>query len=194
MTFRSITFDAIAPADAEGDFVLRRGKYFELGDYPDKEFSLNETEADAALESFSRMPINLEHTSTLFDGKLGWVRRLWREGRDLLAEYSIPAWLHRVTGGEPIKISSEWDRSTKRPIGAALVLSPRIEDAVMMAAASGTGSGSGSGKREEGTGKREEGTGTWTGTGTGTGEPSSPSSRLREGLPVRAERERGCSG
>ncbi len=139
MTFKSISFDAIAPADAEGDFVLRRGKYFELGDYPDKEFSLNETEADLALESFSRMPINLEHTPTLFDGKLGWVRRLWREGRDLLAEYAIPAWLHRVTGGEPIKISSEWDRSTKRPIGAALVLSPRIEDAVMMAAADKSG-------------------------------------------------------
>ena len=147
MTFQSITFDAIAPADAEGDFVLRRGKYFELGDYPDKEFSLNETEADVALNGFTRMPINLEHTPTLFDGKLGWVRRLWREGRDLIAEYAIPAWLHRVTGGEPIRISSEWDRTTKRPIGAALVLSPRIEDAVMMAASGG--------KREEGPGKKE---------------------------------------
>src|SRR5580700_3246003 len=155
MTFRSIEFDAIAPADAEGDFVLRRGKYFELGDYPDKDFSLNEAEADAALENFEKMPINLEHTPTLFDGKLGWVRRLWREGRDLLAEYAIPAWLHAVTGGEPIRISSEWDRATKRPIGAALVLSPRIEDAVMM-----THSGTrdwGLGTRDQETGNREEG-------------------------------------
>jgi hypothetical protein len=154
MTFRSIEFDAIAPADAEGDFVLRRGKYFELGDYPDKEFSLNEAEADAALDSFERMPINLEHTHTLFDGKLGWVQRLWREGRDLLAEYAIPAWLQVVTGGEPIRISSEWDRETKRPIGAALVLSPRIEDAVMM-----TGTETGGGDNESGRVGDETGTG-----------------------------------
>jgi hypothetical protein len=158
MTFRSVEFDAIAPADAEGDFVLRRGKYFELGEYPDKEFSLNEAEADAALQSFSQMPINLEHTATLFDGKLGWVRRLWREGRDLLAEYAIPAWLHRVTGGEPIRISSEWDRATKRPIGAALVLSPRIEDAVMMTALPAASvRGQGTGGREEGRGDEGQG-------------------------------------
>ena len=132
--FRSVEFDVscIAPAPAEGDFVLRRGKYFELGDYPDKEFSLSESEADEALRSFTGAPINLEHTPTLFDGKLGRIKRLWREGRDLLAEYAIPAWLHAVTGGEPLRISSEWDRATKRPIGAALVLSPRIQDAVMM--------------------------------------------------------------
>lgn len=133
MAFRSIVFDVHAPANAEGDFVVRRGKFFELGEYPDKGFSLNAEEADAALVGFPGAPINLEHMATLFDGKLGKVRRLWREGRDLLAEYDIPAWLHRVTGGEPLRISSEWDRVTKRPIGAALVLSPRIADAVMMA-------------------------------------------------------------
>lgn len=136
MVFKSVEFDAVAPMDGsvEGDFVLRQGKYFEIGDYPDKGFSLNEQEADAAVDRFAGAPINLEHTATLLDGKLGRVQRIWRTGRDLLAEYAIPRWLHRVTNGEPIKISSEWDRSSKMPIGAALVLSPRIEDAVMMAA------------------------------------------------------------
>ncbi len=123
-----------AQAIAEGGFVLRSGKYFELGDYPDKQFSLNEQEADVAIGAFKELPINLEHMPTLFDDKLGQVRRMWRKGKDLFAEYAIPNWLHAVTGGEPIRISSEWDRFTKRPVAAALVLSPRISDAVMMAA------------------------------------------------------------
>ena len=134
MTYRSASFDAIAPASDRGDLVIRSGKYFEIGDYPDKEFSLTSEEADAAILAFQGAPINLEHMPTLLDGKLGSVRRLWRQGLDILAEYAIPLWLHRVTGGEPLKISSEWDRSTRMPVGAALVLSPRIHDAVMMAA------------------------------------------------------------
>ena len=135
MNFRSVQFDAhaVAPAEAEGDFVIRSGKYFEVGVYPDKEFALTEDEADVAILSFEGAPINLEHTQTLFDGKLGRVRRIWRTGKDIFAEYAIPLWLHRVTGGAPLKISSEWDRETHRPVAAALVLSPRIQDAVMMA-------------------------------------------------------------
>src|SRR5215472_5265752 len=107
-----VDFQEIVPAKAEGDFVLRQGKFFQLGEYPDKDFALDEAEADAAIAQFVPAPLNIEHIPSLFDGKLGEIRRLWRQGRDILAEYRIPAWLHAVTGQEPIKVSSEWDRKT----------------------------------------------------------------------------------
>ncbi len=117
-----------------GDFVVRRGTFFQVGEYPDKQFALTEAEADAAIARFAPVPLNIEHIPTIFDGKLGMVRRLWREGKDLLAEYAIPRWLHEVTRGEAIKISSEWSRTTKCPQGGAFVLHPRVADAVMLAA------------------------------------------------------------
>ena len=126
--------DAPALDDAGGDFIVRRGLYFQVGDYPDKQFSLNIVEADAAIAAFAPVPLNVEHIPTIFDGKLGIVRRLWREGRDILAEYAIPRWLNEVTEGEALKISSEWNRRSKRPQGGAFVLSPRIVNAVMLAA------------------------------------------------------------
>lgn len=122
------------PDAARGDFVVRRGTFFQVGDYPDKQFALTEAEADAAIARFAPVPLNIEHIPTIFDGKLGMVRRLWREGKDLLAEYVIPRWLHEVTRGEAIKISSEWSRTTKCPQGGAFVLHPRVADAVMLAA------------------------------------------------------------
>ena len=121
---------SLPPADVT---VTRQGKFFEIGEYPDKQFSLTEAEADAAIERFQGGPINIEHIPTLLDGKLGTVSRLWRQGRDVMAEYRIPTWLNRITGGQPIRISSEWDRIAKTPLGAAMVLEPRVADAVMMA-------------------------------------------------------------
>ena len=119
---------------ARGDFVVRRGTFFQVGDYPDKQFALTAAEADVAIAEFTPVPLNIEHIPTIFDGKLGMVQRLWREGKNILAEYAIPRWLHDVTQGEAIKISSEWSRSAKRPQGGALVLNPRVTDAVMQAA------------------------------------------------------------
>ena len=135
---RSALFIVGGPLPAEGrteadGSVIRQGKFFEVGEYPDKQFALTEAEADAAVKQFRGGPINIEHVSSVLDGKLGQVTRLWRAGRDVMAEYRIPAWLHQITEGAPIRISSEWDRATKLPLGAAMVLEPRIADAVMMA-------------------------------------------------------------
>ena len=122
------------PNAARGDFVARQGTFFRVGEYPDKQFGLNEAEADAAIEQFAPVPLNIEHIPTIFDGKLGMVQSLWREGKNILAEYAIPRWLQEVTRGEPIKISSEWNRTNKQAIGGAFVLQPRVADAVMQAA------------------------------------------------------------
>ena len=40
--------NGLAPsAGAADDFVVRRGTFFQIGDYPDKQFALTEAEADA---------------------------------------------------------------------------------------------------------------------------------------------------
>ena len=125
-------------APALSDTVTRTAKYFEC----DKEFTdmngrkltITEAEADAAAASFAGGDFNLEHKATVLDGHLGRVSRLWRDGKDIMAECHVPRWLHDVTGGKPLKISSEWDGETRRPLGAGLVLNPAVKDAVMMAA------------------------------------------------------------
>ena len=134
MQDEAITNAPMQPNAARGDFVVRRGMFFQVGEYPDKQFGLTEAEADTAIAGFVPVPLNVEHIPTIFDGKLGFVQRLWREGRNILAEYSIPRWLQDVTQNEPIKISSEWNRANKEPIGGAFVLHPRVADAVMQAA------------------------------------------------------------
>ena len=134
MPIEATTDAPTQPDAARGDFVVRQGTFFQVGEYPDKQFSLTEAEADAAIARFAPVPLNIEHIPTIFDGKLGMVRRIWREGKNLLAEYVIPRWLHDVTQGAAIKISSEWSRSTKQAQGGAFVLHPRVADAVMLAA------------------------------------------------------------
>ena len=129
-----VDFKDLAAPVVEGDLIVRRGKLFEIGEYPDKSFSLSAAEADAAIYAFTPGPLNIEHMPTIFDGKLGNVRKIWRDGNDINAEYAIPKWLHDVTQAEPIKISSEWNRTAKTAVGGALVLNPRVKDAAMMAA------------------------------------------------------------
>ena len=130
--------DATEMTSTESGFVKRTGKYFECGKAftptSGVPFSVSEAEADAAIAGYAGGKLNLEHKSTVLDNLLGSVDRLWRDGANIMAEYSVPKWLHEATKGEPIKVSSEWDRDTKKPGGAALVLRPAVQDAVMLAA------------------------------------------------------------
>jgi len=130
----NIEFSETSAPREEGAFIVRTGKVFEVGEYPDKKFSLSEAEADAAIANFQPVAANIEHMPSLLDGKLGGLTKLWRQGKDLLGEVSIPKWLHEATGGEPIKPSMEWDRQTKRAAGIGYVLHPRIQTAALMAA------------------------------------------------------------
>jgi hypothetical protein len=124
-------------AGASGDAVTRTGKFFEVGkEFVDRNgvrFSISADEADERIARFTPKAINLQHIPTIFDGLLGQVRRLWREGVDICAEFEIPRWLHDLTCGEPLKVSSEWDLITKEPVAAALVLKPALQDAVIRA-------------------------------------------------------------
>jgi hypothetical protein len=120
------------------DVVLYpNSKLFEAGDYPDKRFAMTPEDLWAAVEQFDApVPVDLEHTPTVLDGALGEVRdlRLSPDGTELFGAVAIPAWLDGLLGPEDRKVSCEWDREARALRRLALVKSPRITDAALMAA------------------------------------------------------------
>lgn len=128
------TFSIEGPAKSDGDFVTRTGKLFEAGEYPDKKFSLTESEMDAAVAAFTPVKNNLEHVNTVLDGKVGKIQHVERRGKELFGTVQIPKWLDTIIGKDPLKVSLEWARNTKQIIGNALVINPRVPDAQLVAA------------------------------------------------------------
>ena len=114
--------------------VAWKGKIFEIGDYPDKEFSLSAEEADAAIQEFAPVNNDIEHKNTILDGCLGQLQKVWRDGTSLFGEVNIPQWLNNLRDKEPIKVSLTWNRQNKRIIGNALTINPRVSDAQIQAA------------------------------------------------------------
>lgn len=122
-------------ADGE-EYVVRWGKIFETGKWPDKKFSLNEEEMKEAVADFSPVPVDLEHTSTPLDGKLGQLEavKVAEDGKTLMGGVAFPKWLNTALGNTAIKVSCTWDRATKKLAGIALTNNPRISDAALMSA------------------------------------------------------------
>jgi len=128
----------------DGDTVIRTGKVFECGDYPDRGISVSEEDADAAMAAFTPVFNDLEHKDTILakhdeqgrvvNGKLGLLSGLNRVGKELFGSITIPKWLHEAVGDAPIKTSLAWDTATKTIVGNGLVLNPRIADAQLVAA------------------------------------------------------------
>lgn len=118
-----------------GGHVLRRGKIFEAGDYPDKSYAMTPEELWAAAEQFAPVPLDLEHTPTVLDGKLGELRavELGDDGATLYGTVALPKWLDEQLGGA-CKVSCTWDRDAKTLTRLALVQTPRVSDAAIMAA------------------------------------------------------------
>lgn len=123
-----------ATAEFAGEEVLLTGKIFEAGEYPDKGFSITEEELPAAVAAFSPVPNDLNHTNTILDGKLGQLRSVVAKGKELMGTVAVPKWLKDSIGTDPLKVSLAWNTATKRIVGNALVLNPRIPDAQLMAA------------------------------------------------------------
>ncbi len=127
---------SLARFAADGDTVIRRGKVFEAGNYPEKRFRLTPEEAAAAVAAFAPAPIDMEHTQSLFDGKLGQLTELSlaEDGVSLHGTATIPRWLDELFPDAPIPVSCTWNRETKRLEKLALVVDPHIEDAQLVAA------------------------------------------------------------
>ena len=126
------SLDAVPTTDA--GVILRTGKLFATGDYPDKNFSLTDEEMSAAVAAFMPVRNNLEHKPTILDGQLGELRSVECRGSELFGTVAVPAWLNTLLGSDPLKASLEWTRDTKQIVGNALVLNPRVADAHLVAA------------------------------------------------------------
>jgi hypothetical protein len=128
-------FDA-GDAVIDDEWVIRRGKVFEAGDYPDKDFAATPEDLYLAALDFAPVPNDIEHHPSILDGKLGELTavELSDDGDALIGETRIPKWLHDQIGDAPLKVSLAWDRATKRIVGNGLVLNPRVPDAALMSA------------------------------------------------------------
>jgi hypothetical protein len=125
------------------EFVRRTGKIFTCGDFPDKGFSLNEQEARAAVDAFKPVFVDLEHTSTVLDSRLGTLESvaMHADGTSLVGTVALPRWLDDLLDDGTRKVSATWDKATKQLRGLAIVNSPRIADAALFAAFSATDEG-----------------------------------------------------
>lgn len=118
------------PDDSE--MVLRTGKLFEAGHFPDKGVSFDDADLEAAAREFSPVPNDLEHRPSVLDGKLGKLQKVWKQGSELYGTVALPKWLDKMVGGQA-KVSLAFN-GQKRIVGNGIVLRPRIADAAVFAA------------------------------------------------------------
>lgn len=120
----------------DGEYILRTGKIFESGSYPDKKFEMTSEELLDAIADFQPVEVDLEHMPTILDGKLGKLEAvaIGANGKDLIGTVRLPKWLDTQLGEAERKVSATWDRATKKLLKLALVRNPRVKDAALMAA------------------------------------------------------------
>lgn len=128
-----VLFSAFTESKSGTGAIIKKGKIFEAGDYPDKGVAFDEDDLDRIVESFEPVENDIEHRSSILDSKLGKLISVERKGKELFGEIEVPDWLDNLVGDNPLKVSLAFDRD-KKIVGNALVLRPRIEDAAVMSA------------------------------------------------------------
>jgi len=125
------------------EHVRRTGTIFRCGDYADKGFALTPDEAKAAIAAFTPVPVDLEHTSTVLDNRLGTLESvaMHSDGTSLVGTVALPKWLDDLLDDGTRKVSATWDKATKQLRGLAIVNTPRVADAALFAAFSATDEG-----------------------------------------------------
>lgn len=121
----------------DSDVVLRRGLIFRAGVYQDKDFSLTTKELRRIAKDFSDpIAIDSEHERSIFDGKLGKLVSVEasKDGSELHGLVAVPKWLDPILMQAGGKVSAAFDRITKKLVGLALTINPRVSDAALMAA------------------------------------------------------------
>jgi hypothetical protein len=135
-----VAFDEHTPLPAEGeDVVVRWGKIFACGDYPDKDFSIDPQELHEAVSAFAPVPVDLAHVpddDNVLAGKLGSLTavKIAEDGTTLLGGVAFPRWLDNILLPSERKVSTTWGRTPKRIAKLALTTRPRVPDAVLMSA------------------------------------------------------------
>ena len=123
-------------SEAKGDTILRTGKIFAVGDYPSHGFQLSLDEALDAIQSFTPQSVDLEHASTMLDGKLGQLVDvgILDDNETIVGTWAQPRWLADVLGqSAELTVSTTWleDDGRKRIGPLALTTTPAVPDAVL---------------------------------------------------------------
>ena len=119
-------------------YVWRTGLIFESGNYPDKKFKMTPAELKKAASEFKPAELDVEHLrQSPLDGRIGRLEYVQasEDGTKLYGSVRMPAWFHdNVYKDQPLKVSCTWSRDKKELKKLALTLTPRVSDAVLMAA------------------------------------------------------------
>lgn len=129
-------------------YVVKTGKIFQAGDYPDKNFKLEAIDLSKIVERFKTpVPIDLNHKSSglkRLDAKLGKLTKIWQEDNgQLFGQTEIPIWLHEEVCKDddgkdlPLPVSCAFGPNDEGQLvikKLALTDTPRVSDAAIFAA------------------------------------------------------------
>lgn len=113
--------------------IERPCKLFEAGAYPDKGVVVTEDDLDSLIASYIEVPVKVEHVDSVFDGMLGAVKRIWREGKDLMGSigFSPEAWamIDKLAKLPGLSVGLMKDKSALTEV--SLVRTPRVASAAV---------------------------------------------------------------
>jgi len=119
--------DSQALFSEDGKHVYREGMIFECGDYPDKQFSLTEADADAYIQAYTPVEFAVEHDVPLPEKPL--LESIRRAGNQIIGRAKLPVWLDKLV---PVKkVSCSWNRDTKTLREISFTSRPRIASAAL---------------------------------------------------------------
>ncbi len=116
----------------------RQGPVLFPGDYGDRG-AYTKKSLDTLVKNFTICPVNVEHTNTPFDGKLGSITRIWvandATGEPaLFAEWDQPQAVADILGNDPAKVSCEINLSVMRLQAVSLTNTPHLASAALFSA------------------------------------------------------------
>lgn len=128
----SLTDDADMSDD--NDTVVRAGKIFETGTFPDKEFAADSNWLQRIVAGFKPVNVELQHFKDdhPLKGKLGRLETVSTDGKTLFGNVRLPKWLDRILPEK--KVSVSLDRSEPKVNELSFVTKSRIADAALFSA------------------------------------------------------------
>jgi len=112
--------------------IEREAKLFEAGSYPDRGIEITEEDLDRIIEGTGEAPVRIEHTDTPFDGAIGFLKSVYRKGKELFGKLSFTraAWeLIASSNAKRLSVAIKKDKSGIAEV--SLVREPRIADAAV---------------------------------------------------------------
>lgn len=113
-------------------FIEKEAKLFQAGSYPDRGIEITEEDLDRIVEGTGEAPIRIEHTETPFDCAIGFLKSVYRKGKELFGKliFTRAAWeLIESANAKRLSVAIKKDKSGIAEV--SLVREPRIADAAV---------------------------------------------------------------